>query len=106
MHGYLTGYYAIRSDTIKIQFFIYQDQYWMRRNSLELIGMIKNDTTIELRRSSCHWCDKFYNITLPKSNSIDFEPPIEYRFVKDEQKPDSSRIWFRKKKWYLKRHNH
>ena len=96
------GSFKIRKDSIYIQAFYNFSQSTIKRDVVEIRGVIKNDTTILITQSRCTWCRPVApNPPKYNENGIQyFDKPIEYRFYPTDFKPDSSLAWFRKKKWY------
>jgi hypothetical protein len=96
------GHYIVRNDSIHIQYFITQDQYRVKHNSIDLYGKIKDKTTFALTKRECDWCNNSSNIR-EKTGLLDqFISQEEYKFYVSNSKPDSSDIWFKEKSWYKK----
>jgi hypothetical protein len=72
----------------------------MRRNTSELIGLIKNDSTILINEELCDWCNTLDPKYHKSGGKYVYANPLEYNFYKASFKPDSSFAWFRTKKWY------
>jgi hypothetical protein len=66
--------------------------------SVELCGYIINDSTFRLIETVC---DIEYKNKLKSGVELPFKEQ-EYRLFKTAIKPDSSKIWFKRKKWYQK----
>jgi hypothetical protein len=96
----LTGHFIIRGDSIHIEYFITQDQYWLKRNSIENFGILKNDSLIVLVSKKCEWCHKSYYQGGSEFLDGPYDPPKVYQFYYASYKPDSSKIWFKRKRWY------
>jgi hypothetical protein len=97
------GAFKITGDTLKVQFFSSTQQTGFYDTSVsEDCFLIKNNsTTIDLLSNYCRWCrnqDSGYN----KSGIIRFNPPIKYKFLPLDSKPDSTKMWFKEKSWYKK----
>lgn len=94
------GAYVIEEDSIKAQYFVTKSVGIANTDIIEMVGYIKNDTTIVIEKELCNWCDNQFS-DFKKGVRI-FNPPREYHFQPFEIKPDSSKAWFKKKKWYKK----
>lgn len=95
------GAYIVRGDSLYIQFFTYNYQYWMRRNTIEYQGTIQNDSTFLIIREICPWWHKLH----PEFNDSGIRvmnPPEKYGFYKVSFKPDSSLAWYKNQEWYKK----
>ncbi|HEX5003162.1 MAG TPA: hypothetical protein VFW78_11760 [Bacteroidia bacterium] len=95
------GYYKIRNDSIYIQHFRLNDQYWMKRNTIELLGIIKDENTILISKEICKWCH-VVSSKYDESGINDYTPPTEYKYFPSEFKPDSTEAWFKSQSWYKK----
>jgi len=94
------GHYFIRDSTITLQVFEINPGAVFQENTLELRGLIKNDSTIKLTRGICNWCTNSW-LRYNKGGQVDFDN-LEYKFYKTNVRSDSS-IWFKEKKWYKKK---
>ena len=94
------GHFIVRNDSIYIQRFIFNDQYWMKRNSEDFIGIITSDSTIVIHTQKCSWCSSQYPSKWKNRTEIKYEDPIEYGFYQTSFKPDSTMAWFKNKEWY------
>ena len=96
------GSYKIINDSIYIQYFYKFNQTTVKRDLVELRGVITNDYTIMLVEKQCGWCQSM-SPTIYNENAVKkFTPPVEYKFYPTDFKPDSSQAWFLKKRWYKK----
>ena len=77
----------------------------------ELRGIIKNDTTIIISQHIYDYCrsirfttriirDYCINSGYDNNGIKCYIPPAEYKFYPTTFKPDSTKAWFKKKKWY------
>ncbi|GIL21544.1 MAG: hypothetical protein BroJett042_00570 [Bacteroidota bacterium] len=98
----LAGHFTLKGDSIFIQYFITQYQQFILRNSIDVFGVITKDSNIVLIRKECSWCNKKYYQGGGSDINKKYDPPIAYRFYETSTKPDSSRIWFKRKRWYKK----
>lgn len=96
------GHYQIINDRIHIQFFHRNDSYWVKRNTIDIYGLIRTDSTILLYQENCNWCGDFF-LKYENRSQIIYDPPIEYHFYQTKSKPDSTVMWFKKKKWYQRK---
>ena len=80
---------TIQGDTIIIQVFNRHSQKFFKRWVHEFIGIIQNDTSFLLL--------SWYSY-LTKNQFI--EEPVPYSFYQTNIKPDSTKAWFNKKKWF------
>lgn len=106
------GHYFIREDSIFIQVFnIHPISTNVRRDVSGLIGIISNDSTILILRKYYDGCNlktltpgvqkrECLNWGYKEGGFMTFDEPVEYKFFKSPEKPDSSFAWFREKKWY------
>jgi len=85
------GHYTIQFDTILIQVFNRNNQEIFKRWVFEFRGVIQNDTSFLLLSWYSYW---------GKDQLLD--EPVQYSFYKTKIKPDSSKAWFNKKKWFKK----
>jgi hypothetical protein len=93
-----SGHYFVRDSVITIQFFQKNPQTFISYNSLELVGKIRNDTTISIERGNCKWCANSW-LGYNRDGTINFDN-MEYGFHKTGVFPDTSIMWFKDKKWY------
>ncbi|MCX6272681.1 MAG: hypothetical protein NTU44_15980 [Bacteroidetes bacterium] len=90
------GCYIVRSDSIFIQFFIRQSDSWMKRNTIELYGLVKKDSIIIFKQIN----------NLGEGTSglnpeiLNYSPPAAYYFFRTEYKPDSTIAWYKQRRWY------
>lgn len=94
------GAYLIRNDSIKIQTLEWNNhetiQDWY---TLTTYGHVTSDSSFSI-----------YGYEGPTMNKSAYSPfefhsnghPRTYTFIKADFKPDSSKVWFRQKKWYTK----
>jgi hypothetical protein len=90
------GAYAIVGDSLKLQMFVGTQQrgVWATDIINENCIISTDDHAITLTSTICEWCPKETNKAFAKA------PIEEYKFLPLTRKPDSSKLWFRKKKWY------
>jgi len=92
------GQYFVRGKEIVMQLFEINPGAFFAINSLELHGTVKNDSSIVLTNGICNWCPNTF-LNYKEGGTVDFDS-VEYRYYKTKIRPDSSNIWFKKKKWY------
>lgn len=98
-----SGHYLTKFDSIKIQYFWFQTQRIIRRNVIELKGTVKNDTIISITHKRTYGTKKQGSSRLKNSWEEVYQNPIILKFHKyDVNRPDSSKVWFKQKKWYGK----
>ena len=85
------GTYSIEQDSIHIQFFNYHQTEGCKRSVFDYRGVLLNDTTFVITSKIAYWFDD----TATTGHFV-------YRFYPTDFKPDDSRIWFEKKRWYLR----
>src|SRR5687767_7577716 len=93
------GFYKIRNDSIYIQYFNLNYDYWMKRNTIEFQGLIKNDSTILISKELCEWCH-VVSSKFDETGINNYSPPVEYSFLPSAFKPDSSDAWYKGQRWY------
>ncbi|MBX2898031.1 MAG: hypothetical protein KF775_00175 [Cyclobacteriaceae bacterium] len=84
------GHFWIKDGYIYFQLFDINPGALFPINSIEFNGRISNDSTFILSNTICTWCD-----WKPISGYS-----LEYKFYATEIRPDSSSMWFKKKRWY------
>jgi hypothetical protein len=85
------GHYRIQKDTIKIQIFNYNTQFFpYKRWIMEYNGIVLTDTTVKMFSLFSYLKKKQFN-----------NNPMIYSFKQTNVKPDSTKAWFKNKKWYL-----
>ncbi len=94
----LWGHYIIRNDSIFIQYFHRNIDYWIKRNITELYGIIKDNTNIYIYKEKWTKNAGYHSEPLEKI----YNTPILYKFYQTDIKPDSTNAWFYKKRWYEK----
>jgi len=92
----LWGHYIIRNDSIFIQYFHRNIDYWLKRNVTDLYGIIKGNTNIVIYKEKWTKDAGYHSEPL----EITYNPPISYKFFQADFKPDSTSAWFNNKKWY------
>ncbi len=93
------GAYIISGDTLKTQMFESTGQRGMYSENVVEYRFIfnKKSDSIRLISSFCEWCSK------DRKKKMAMEIPEErYNFLPLTIKPDSSKIWFKRTKWYRK----
>jgi hypothetical protein len=80
----LAGHFSVDGDSIRIQYFTTLYQQMISRKLVNFRGVFLDDSSIILGKDE-----------LTTSQSV-------YRFCKVNTKPDSSKIWFKRKRWYQK----
>lgn len=95
-----SGHYWVRGEDFYLQTFSVDPGAIFSTNTIEHQGFIKNDSTIVLTKSICSWCypsnPEFDN------NGVADLGQIEYRFYRTTVKADSSKMWFKNRRWYMK----
>ena len=93
------GAYIVKEDSLKIQIFGGTQQRTLY--SLDILEFLffvnKYNSSIKFVSSFCNWCPKNGN-----NDSLVLIPNPEYNFLPLTNKPDSSKLWFKKTKWYKK----
>lgn len=84
------GAYSIVGDSLKIQSFNYHQTEVCKRSVFDYRGVVLNDTTFVITSRIAYW----FADTATTGQFV-------YRFYRTDFKPDDSRIWFEKKRWYL-----
>ena len=84
------GEYRINNDSIQLQWFNYHQTEVCKRSVFDDRGIVLNDTTFVITSRIAYWFDD----TATTGQFV-------YRFYRTDFKPDDSRIWFEKKRWYL-----
>jgi hypothetical protein len=92
----LWGQYYINNDTLFIQYFYRIYQSVPKRYLVEKIGVILNDSTINMKYEA----NKEYPKRLDQGLIKELQPNQVYRFYPTKSKPDSTTAWFLNKKWY------
>ncbi len=85
------GAYTVLADTLKLQRFNYHQTEVCKRSVFDYRGVVLNDTTLVITSKIAYWFDD----TATTGHFV-------YRFYPTDFKPDDSRIWFEKKRWYLR----
>lgn len=94
-----SGHFYADNGIITIQTFeMVNPSGFYTTTSVELCGYIINDSTFRLIETVC---DVEYKNKLKSGVKLPFKEQ-EFRLFKTVIKPDSSKIWFKKKKWYQK----
>lgn len=93
------GAYLINDDSLKTQMFIgTQQRSLYNLNIIEEVFLInRKNNSIKLISTFCEWCS-----TGEKKNLAADITREEYKFLPLTNKPDSSKLWFKKAKWYKK----
>ena len=91
------GAYQFRGDSLITQIFISTQQRGIYSLDIaeEFFLVNRSQHSIEYVGSFCKWC--------PKNKKVNFGKTLideHYRFLPLQSKPDSSKFWFKKKKWY------
>ncbi|MEO8085889.1 MAG: hypothetical protein ABI763_03665 [Bacteroidota bacterium] len=94
------GSFIIRNDSIYIQEFYRNSEYWMLRNIISLTGIIVNDSIIEIHKENCSWCGNMYSGKWKNKTEIRYDSPIVYNLYQSSFKPDSTIAWFKQQSWY------
>ncbi len=93
------GHYKVKNDSLHIQYFLLDGATgFYYRNVIEIVGRIKNDS-IYIYKYKCDWCNKRYGEGY-LNGEIKYNPPRIYTFVRTEIKPDSTKAFYYRKKWY------
>ena len=96
------GCYTVKDDSIWIQSFYRGDQSAIRRNMTEHHGIINSDGSIEIIYTKCKPCHKVFPEDYNKDAIELYLPTAKYSFFKTDKRPDNTKAWFLKKKWYRK----
>lgn len=88
------GAYSLQGTALKIQTFNYHQTEFCKRSVFEYTGAVENDTTFVITSKIAYW----FADTATTGRFV-------YRFYPTDLRPDDSRIWFEKKRWY-KRERH
>jgi len=91
------GAYQFRGDSLITQIFIGTKQRGIYSMDIaeEFFLVNKSRPSIQMVGSFCKWC--------PKKERVNFGKTLideHYQFLPLQSKPDSSKFWFKKKKWY------
>ena len=93
------GAYIINGDSLKTQMFISTQQ--RKLYNLDIIEDVflinKENNSIKLISIFCQWCSKDEMKIFASDIASE-----EYKYLPLIAKPDSSKLWFRKTKWYKK----
>lgn len=85
------GGYSIDGKELVIQRFNYHQTEICKRSIFEYHGVMVNDTTFIISSYNHYW----FSDTATTCHFV-------YRFYPTDFKPDDSKIWFEKKRWYLR----
>ncbi|MBX2894033.1 MAG: hypothetical protein KF763_01230 [Cyclobacteriaceae bacterium] len=93
------GHFYVRDSIVTIQVFKFMNPGGLfPTESIGLCGYIVNDSTFRLIETIC---DDEYKNKLTSGEKLPFKEQ-EYRLFQTTIKPDSSKIWFKRKRWYKK----
>jgi hypothetical protein len=95
------GHYFIKDSIITMQFYETNPGGFIAYNTIELVGKIKNDTTVSLIKGNCDWCASSW-LRYNGNGTADFSN-VEYVLHKTDIFPDTTDIWFKRKRWYKKK---
>ena len=93
------GHYILKEDSLVGQYFGRDAGGSGRRYIYEIYGKIINDSTLIIYAEKCDFCVGVY-AGWNKSPYIYYNPPLEFNYSK-AAKADSSKAWFKKRKWYV-----
>jgi len=98
------GIYRIHNDSISLQSFEGKEPMGKKELFNEVVvnetGKIINDSTIAFTKWDCKYCQ--YNFPYTPGLHV-FNPIHEFKFCNQLiEKPDSSKVWFKRKSWYRK----
>jgi len=93
------GAYLISGDTLKTQIFEGTGQRGLYADNVVEYNYLvdKKSDSIILISSFCDWCEKSRRKNMAMDIGIE-----RYSFLPSVVKPDSSKIWYKKAKWYRK----
>jgi hypothetical protein len=97
----LWGHFVVRNDSIYIQYFYEDHNNFRKRNIIEQIGLVGGTSEVSIILERCDWCKGKY-LQYENSSLIKYSPPRQYLRIETDFKPDSSYVWFKRKKWYKK----
>ena len=91
------GAYKLNKDSFSIQFLDYKENVFYKRKVTELTGyFIDNFNFLYITKII------YYKHSYNKISTQNYAPPLKYIFHEYNNKPDSSKAWFKKEKWYKK----
>ncbi len=85
------GAYYVMGDSLRMQRFNYHQTEVCKRSVFDYRGVVLNDTTFVITSRIAYW----FADTATTGRFV-------YRFYRTDFKPDDSKIWFEKKRWYLR----
>lgn len=85
------GAYRIFGDSLQLQWFNYHQTEVCKRSVFDYRGVVLNDTTFVITSRIAYW----FADTATTGRFV-------YRFYRTDFKPDDSKTWFEKKRWYLR----
>jgi hypothetical protein len=94
------GHFTVKNDTLIIEFITWRGGF-PQQGSNRFEGIMGNDSTFILNRQICRWCP--IRIDGFRDNGVRSMRDIQYRFYPTDIRPDSSRLWIKKTRWYRKR---
>lgn len=98
-----SGHYYIKNDSVYVQYFYGFVDYWVKRNMIELTGIMQSDSIMIFKQMRVYGARKKHSGTVRNSAEVDLNPPALLTFHKyNDFKPDSSIVWFKRKNWYTK----
>ncbi len=97
-----TGAFKIVGDTLKVERFIGTAQRGIYATDVmeQYFILNRNTNSITLIKNYCKWCAAVYSSFDKKTGIENTKVPVEYNFMPLQTMPDSSKMMYKKKRWY------
>lgn len=93
---YRPGVFIVKNNELILQFFAIRPGFH-KDKTIKNYYKIVGDSHLEFYKNECVWCSK--EDPLYNNNSKLYSSTV-YNFYEYNNKPDSSKIWFRKESWF------